>query len=82
MRSAVPGAGTQIGVGAVMDFDLFLADLAGHLLLLGDGLRAEPNPFHGNGFGGNHRLLCVQDDLVLLLGDGRSVDRVADGSRR
>src|SRR6478752_3093379 len=74
-RSALGG-----GCGAgVVDFDLFLADLAGHGFLLGDGFGAEPDPFDGDRFGGDDGPFCVQDHFVFFFGDRRPGQGVPTG---
>src|SRR5690606_36608754 len=55
--------------------DPLLADLAGHRLLLGDLLGAEPHALHRRRLLLDHRALLMQRDLVLLLGDGRTAGR-------
>jgi hypothetical protein len=78
-RPRFPGSIDSAAAAAadlVFAFDLdvllvLLADLAADLLLLGDGLLAKPNPFLGHRPLLDHRLLLMQDDLVLLLGDLR-----------
>src|SRR4029453_2318167 len=53
-----------------VDLDLLLAELLGHLALVGYGLGVEPDPLLGAGPFVDHDLLLTQGDLVLLLGDG------------
>jgi hypothetical protein len=58
-----------------VDLELLLADLLGHLALLGDGLGAQAHPLLGNGPLVDHDLLLAEGDHVLLLGDGGAADR-------
>ena len=56
--------------------DLLLADLLGDLAVLGDGLGAQAHALLGDRLLVDDDLVLVQHDLVLLLGDGRAVQRV------
>src|SRR5215217_3037022 len=63
-----------------LDLDLLLADLLGHLTLVGHGLGVKADPLLGNGPLADHDLLLAQGDLVLLLGDvGAAGGRVQVG---
>src|SRR4051795_7262266 len=62
---------------AVVELDLFLADLAADGLLVGDGLLAQLDPLHRNGLGLVHGPLGGEGDLVLLFGDRGPVVGVA-----
>src|SRR5918997_3161246 len=58
-----------VGAAVAFDLDLLLADLAAHLLLLGDGVLVEADALLGHDALVDGRLLLVEDDLVLLLGE-------------
>jgi hypothetical protein len=65
---------------AVVDLDLLLADLLGHLALLGDRLGVHTDPLAGHRPLLDHRGLLMQGDLVLRRGDGMSDHRTGDDS--
>src|SRR5580693_3233935 len=65
LRGLAGGAGGA-DVGVV---DLLLADGLADLVVLGDGLGAEPDPLHRDGLLVHDGLLSVQGDLVLFLAD-------------
>src|SRR3954469_9742101 len=65
-------------IGGVVDVDLLAADGVGDLALFRARLLAEPDAFLGHDALLGDRLLLVQHDLVLFLGDLRAVHRVAD----
>jgi hypothetical protein len=71
-RSAATGGVVASGV-AVVEFDLFLADLAPDGLLVGDGLLAQADSLDRDGFGVDHGSFGQKVDLVLLFGDRRVV---------
>jgi hypothetical protein len=56
----------------VVDVDLLLADRLGDLLLAGDRVLGQTHTLFGNDALLNYKLLLVQHDLVLFLGDLRA----------
>jgi hypothetical protein len=57
----------------ILDLNLLLADLLGHLLLAGHGVLVEPHPLPWHHPLLHHRLLLAQHHLVLGLGELRAV---------
>src|SRR3954451_19414789 len=77
-RSETPRSGRRNArlaarAGLVVELDLLLAHLVGHGLLLGARLRAEADALLGHDLLLHDRALLVEHDLVLLLGDRRTV---------
>src|SRR5215218_7960796 len=62
-----------------VELDLLLAHRVADLLLLGDGFLVEAHALHRHRLLVHHGTLRVKRDLVLLLGNGRAVQSVADG---
>src|SRR5918998_4012705 len=62
----------------VVDVDLLAPDLLGDLTLLGHRVLVQAHALLRDGTLLGDDLLLVQHDLVLLLGDGRTVHGVAD----
>src|ERR687895_1753649 len=69
-----PGLATGVAVG----LDPLLADLLGDRLVLGHGLLVHAHPLLGHGPLLDDRLLLVEHDLVLLLGDLGAGQRLVD----
>ena len=65
-------------VDVALGLDVLLADPFGDGLLVGHGLRAQTYPLDGLGSLGDVDPLLAEDDLVLLLGDGRPTGRIAE----
>src|SRR3954453_3522462 len=77
-RGAAGPAGVEGPPGGALGLDLLLADLLADGLLVGVDVLVEADALLGDGALLDDRLLGVERDLVLLLGDGRAVERLVD----
>src|SRR3954451_16124758 len=81
LRLVLQAAGVAAGHAVAPDavgVHLLLADGLADLLVLRDGLGVQPDPLDRHGLLLHDGTLGVQRHLVLLLGDGRAVQRAAD----
>src|SRR3954451_17067974 len=72
------GPGLEAPLGVALGLDLLLADVLADGLLVGVDVLVEADALLGDGALLDDRLLGVEGDLVLLLGDLRAVERLVD----
>src|SRR4051794_12874688 len=77
-RGAAGPAALEAPLGVALGLDLLLADVLADGLLVGVDVLVEADALLGDGALLDDRLLGVEGDLVLLLGDGRAVERLVD----
>src|SRR4051812_27152998 len=77
-RGAAALAKLEAALGVAVGLDLLLAEVLADGLLVGVDVLVEANALLGDGALLDDRLLGVERDLVLLLGDLRAVERLVD----